>query len=158
MRFNIKMNPTMMKTIVNSILVFSLGAVSVSFAQSRGGDERRADNNDLRSRQLVFSVEAQKEKYTLESSGSGEFSLSRHQGKKLVKVWKVDKDLAMKLDENFADQFIKLKYEMEAFAKKSCSMAFDLNMRGEEQQVCEGEDDKKTIIEKIITDIKNKFS
>ncbi|MAZ47018.1 MAG: hypothetical protein CME65_00555 [Halobacteriovoraceae bacterium] len=121
-------------------------------------DEKRSSNDDLRSRQVIFSVSDKREKLSLESSGSGEFSLSKYKGEDLVKVWKVDRSVAQTMDDNFADKFIRLKYEMKAFEKKACSSIFDLEMRGEVQKICKGEKEKKDIIEKLIGEIKKKFS
>lgn len=161
MRFNIKMNTVMMnhkiKNFIFSVLLL-ITSITLSPSELLAQDEKRSSNDDLRSRQVIFSVAGNKERLSLESSGSGEFSLSKYKGEDLIKVWKVDRSVAQTMDENFADKFIRLKYEMKAFEKKTCSSIFDLVMRGEAQKICKGEKEKKDIIEKLIDEIKKKFS
>lgn len=161
MRFNIKIFDAMMNhRFQKHIIHFSLGLLfCLQVLEVRAQNtEKRSSNHDLRSRQVIFSVKGKSERLSLESSGSGEFSLSKYEGDDLIKVWKVDRAVALTMDADFADKFIRLKYEMKAHSGKSCRSIFALSMRGEEQEVCDGEKEKKDIIEQLIGEIKKKFS
>lgn len=130
----------------------------MSFSVASQTTVKGANNNDLRTAKEVFSITWNDFEYKLESSQLGHFNLNYYKKQKLVSTWKVDSMDAQGIDDDFADKFITLKYEMAHHAEKECSSLYQLRMRGEGQTVCELEKDKIKILEKFIEDLEKKFS
>ena len=102
--------------------------------------EDRASNNDLRGRQVLFTIEHKGHNYSLTRSSAGDHSLIMGEKDKL-KHTKISSQTAGVLDDEIAAEFINLKYFMGEL--KTCKKPAQIEMRGEKLSVCP--DDKKRV-------------
>lgn len=149
MRFNYKMNGAMIK--IFFLLLFSTQILAQVPTPS-------ASNNDLRSQNLIFSLKEKNREWKLESSVAGQYNLVELKGKEVIKVWKVDPQSAEKLDADFADKFIAIKYEMKVSKNKKCKAGFSLSMRGELEKVCHEEKEKMSLLNDFMKRLKKQFT
>lgn len=155
MRFNYKIEKFKKETMKSLITVLILLSGFEAPAQKVPSG---ANNNDLRNSSELFSITSTNFVYRFESSVNGQFSLNYYEQSKLKGSWKVDTEAASKLDADFADRFIALKYEMQGMKNKKCSKKFSLSMRGEGQNICGSEKEKIKLLENFINDLKKRFS
>lgn len=140
---------------------FLLFLIFSSFGQESLSQEA-SSNNDLRaSRSIFFIKEFSKNtnlaEYKLLSSVSGQFNFEILNKGEIISTKKVDTESAHNLDELFVDQFISFKYLMKNSPQKKCQKKFYLNLRGEDQIICDSENDKIKKIENFIAQLKKKF-
>ena len=92
---------------------------TLSFAQLT---PKKIENNDLRGKKEIFSIrffEKETVNYlNISKTQMGEFHLEQSVGKLLKKRVKIDSDNAQKIDDQFVDKFITMKYMMEKKYKK----------------------------------------
>ena len=137
------------------IFVFLLSSTSV-FAQSKTA------NNDLRGGVELFSIaytEKDKKGFRLVLIRSVSGSHSFISLKKTFKLGsqKIDSNTAKLMDENFADDFINLKYMMSVPLKVKCPSIITLVMRSEKLAVCKSDKIRVNHISKIINKLKLKL-
>ena len=103
----------------------------------------KESSTDLRTQNSLFSIEVVDDKKTifLIRTAGLDYSL-RQKIKNEEKMIKISSKEGTRLDRMFASHFIKTQYEI-ASAEGKCDVALRLNMKGEEQEVCE-KDEKKT--------------
>ena len=117
-----------------------------------------AKNHDLRSPREVFSIVSQKNHFKLETTSTGQYNLGYYAHDKLVNSWKVSSEQAHLFDDDFADKFIAIKYEMNPSTQESCKWHYQLSMRGETQKICDDEKEKILIIKKFVDKLEERFS
>ena len=126
-----------------------LMVLTVQFAFS----EERANNSDLRGRQVLFAIEHDKKNYTLTRSTAGDHSLilktgdgSKHQ--------KISSKTAVALDDQIAAEFINLKYFMGEV--KTCKTPELIEMRGEDLAVCPEDKKRLAKVSELVRTIESK--
>jgi hypothetical protein len=141
-----------MKIVVLFLFLFTS---SFAFAQ------KKSSNNDLREKSEIFHIKDLKLKdgifYKLESSNSGEFSLSKTIAT-ADRVWKIDTKLAGEIDELFSDHFISMKYMMDKVKIEKCINVYQLSMRGETFNICDGDNARVRIVANFVTTLMKKIN
>jgi hypothetical protein len=92
----------------------------------------------------------------LKKSTAGQYFLASV-GKNTSPLYKVGHNKAKKIDEDFVEAFINLKYMMTPYSGKDCKKIFALSMRGEGLNICDGEDEKIKKSKKLISLFKDTF-
>jgi hypothetical protein len=141
-----------MKFVILSLFLLSS---SILYAQ------KKSSNHDLREKSEVFHIKDLKSEdkadYKLETSNSGEFSFTKTVETK-DQIWKVDTKHANEIDEKFSDHFISMKYMMGNINSKKCVNIYQLSMRGEIFNVCNGDGAREKIISTFVVKLMNKFN
>ncbi len=123
--------------------------------------QEKSDNNDLRGQKRIFSISEKINKsniiYEMVSSSSGQFNFQIQKKNKVDKSVKVSGDEVRRVDDNFVDKFITLKYMMGKSSEKNCKKAYSLSLRGEKQKICTHEKEKIDMVKKIIRNLKESF-
>lgn len=110
----------------------------------------KTSNYDLRSHQLILSVQVQGgNHHSLFKTAGEEYFVDRTMDKKTSRV-KISNTEAENYDAFFVSQFIHIKYSMPNFQGKNCSNFYTLSMRGETQNVCKEESDKLKVMDELI--------
>lgn len=146
-----------MKFGLGLILLVSLNISTAVFGQEK------SSNNDLRVKRAIFQIrETSKKKgetyYKLLTTINGQFNFEITKDKKVESSRKVDSSDAIKIDDKFVDSFISFKYLMKENPQKKCIEKYYLNLRGEDQVICQNEDEKIKKLEQFIGELRNKFS
>jgi hypothetical protein len=123
-----------MKFTILSIFIISFSAHS----------QEQINNNDLRHVNKVISISEGKSIYEFSKNKLDQLFYESKVGSKFLKK-KIDKNEFKKIDDDFVNDFINLKYMMSATPKK-CKISHTLFMRGEYLNICSSEKKK---IEKI---------
>lgn len=112
---------------------------------------------DLRTTKDLFSIEDVKSEvvYTLERSPQLEHYLRRSKDEDDA-VKKTDSRDAKKLDMDFAARFIRSQYEHPT-TPGDCKVVFRLNMKGEEQNICDKDDKKTQEFRSFVEELKKRF-
>lgn len=131
------------------LLLFSLVEVA---AQANKVDELKVKTNDNRIEKTIFEVFSHEnnQKIALFSTGSDQYFFEIEEPNKRVKV---SSQFAEKVNIDFIQKFIDMKYGMKAYSKK-CNQAFTLLMSGEKQLVCSQEASKVEEVARIIKNLK----
>lgn len=140
---------------------YSFGVLLILLSFSIYGQDK-SSNNDLRIKKEIFTIQEFEGKhiklYRLESSINGQFNILIKRKKKILSNKKVDTEDAQKIDEDFVDKFISMKYIMKSRKGESCKNAFHLSLRGEGQMICQDEKEKIMKIKTFLANLKNNFS
>jgi len=117
----------------------------------------KENNLDLRSNTVLFTLEdvAAKKTFMLERSNYHDHFL-RLKNKGEESVRKIDSRDAKKLDMDFASRFIKIQYEFPP-GTENCTSTYRLGMKGEDQGVCEKEDQKSQVLAPILLELTKRF-
>lgn len=138
-------------------IIIKIVLFSVLIAQALANTPPKESNIDLRSNREIFSILEEKGfKYVLEKSAANHFFLKRNKGK-VEELIKISNQKAQQIDDQFVAFFIDIKYMMESFSGKNCSIFYSLSMRGERSEICKKEKQKKDKALKLISIIENNF-
>jgi hypothetical protein len=126
--------------------------VSIYFTFNIYADSKlKTSNSDLRSHQLILSVQAQDgNSHSLFKTTGEEYFVDHLQDKKSNRL-KISNTEAEDYDAFFVSKFIQLKYAMPDFTGKNCSNFYTLSMRGETQNICKEESDKLKVMEELLS-------
>lgn len=89
-------------------------------------------------------------------SATNHYFLSTIMDKK-EKMVKVSYSLAQEIDKEFVRNFIDIKYMLESFSGKNCSIFYTLTMRGERSDICKNEKIKLDRVVELIALFKKHF-
>jgi hypothetical protein len=125
--------------------------------------QEKSSNSDLRVKRSIFYIKVMSDKekgthYKLLTTVGGQFNFEITKDNKVISSFKVANVDAVAIDELFVDNFISFKYLMKTKAKSKCSEKYYLNLRGEDQVICQKEDVKIKKLEQFISELKSKFS
>lgn len=135
--------------------IFSLVLICASGFAWAQRTPKAESSNDLRHDKELLMIKNYKQavEYILSSNSSGEYKLKLLKAQKIIKMSKISNGDAEKIDKEFADSFINMKYMMDNNTKKECNKAFTLELRGEEFDICSSEKIKiettNTVLENI---------
>lgn len=136
-------------------ILFLLFSVSV-FAQTR--TPKRTDTTDLRTHKSVFEIifteNKQKNFIQFKSNAQGNYHLHHLVGTKLISSKKLTSENAQKIDEEFVDKFITMKYMMGESDIKKCDTSIELKMRGEDFEVCQKDKKRNDLVKEFIKKMK----
>ena len=114
-------------------------------------------NSDLRGQSVLFSMETPEgDVVSLIKSSSFEYFLLAGEKKEEEKK-KIDAKAAQGLDLEFASLFIKAMYELPAYEGK-CKKKWDLKMKGDEQKICQEDEQRHQLFQKFIDPLRKKYS
>jgi len=115
---------------------------------------KKIENNDLRGKKEILSIQFLENKthfqFLIVQSEMGQFHLEQTEDKKLQKSVKMDTESAQKIDDQFVDKFITMKYMMEKKFEKKCIETYTLFMRGEDLKVCKADTSRMSMVGEII--------
>lgn len=117
----------------------------------------KESSSDLRSQTVLFSLAIPQEKkiYLLERTSSGDYFL-RLKHKEDEKIKKISGRDALRVDRDFASRFLRCQYEIPS-KEGSCAVTLRLNMKGEEQDICEKDDKKGQEMAGLIDELAKRF-
>ena len=122
---------------------------------------KKIQNNDLRGKKEIFSIKFIENKmnqhFFISKSQMGQFHIEQSQDKKIKKRIKIDSENAQKIDDDFVDKFITMKYMMSKKYEKKCEQTYTLNMRGEDLKVCKTDISRMSIVSELIKLFKSKL-
>ena len=114
-------------------------------------------NSDLRGQSVLFSIETpEKEIVLLERSNNYEYFFVSGEKKEEVKK-KIDAKEAQAIDREFAGIFIKAMYEIPAYEGR-CKKSWDLKMKGDEQKICQEDEQRRQLFENFLKPLRKKHS
>ncbi len=118
-------------------------------------------NSDLRTNKEIFSIKEYKKKETifmgLQTSVSNQYTFNLHKNDKLSASLKLDGNQAQKLDDEFVDQFISVRYIIKSKKKSKCKLGYELNLRGEKHKICLHEKEKIETLKKFVRKLQKNF-
>ena len=117
----------------------------------------KESTSDLRSQTVLFSLAIPQEKkiYLLERTSSGDYFL-RLKHKEDEKIKKISGRDALRVDRDFASRFLRCQYDIPS-KEGSCAVTLRLNMKGEEQDICEKDDKKGQEMAGLIDELAKRF-
>lgn len=138
------------------LLLIIMAFTSVSYGQY-SEQPAKESSSDLRSQMVLFSVEIPKEKktYLLERSANESYFLRMIEGDK-VTMRKIASREATKLDREYASRFLKCMYEIPS-ETGDCQVTLRLQMKGDEQDICEKDDRKHQEFSVLLSKISKFF-
>ena len=134
------------------VLLLSLGAQAQHSSQPE-----KESKSDLRSGLVMFSIQNldQDSSVWLERTANDDYFLKKKE-KGEEKLLKISGRDAKKLDTDFAAKFLKAQYELPA-SPEGCTTLLRLNMKGEDQNICEKEDKKTQEFIPFAQDLSKRF-
>ena len=137
-------------------LLFILAFSAVTFGQYSEQPVKES-SSDLRSQTVLFSVEILKDKktYVLERSANQSYFLRMIEGNK-VTMRKIASREAKNLDREYASHFLKCMYEFPT-GPGECQVTLRLQMKGDEQDICEKDDRKHQEFSVLLSKISKFF-
>jgi hypothetical protein len=134
------------------LLVFSHSAMAQYSEQPL-----QESSSDLRSQRILFSLAIPQEKkvYLLERTANGDYFL-RLKHKEDEKIKKISGRDALRVDRDFASRFLRCQYEIPSKVG-DCAVTLRLNMKGEEQDICEKDDKKGQEMAGLIDELAKRF-
>ncbi|MBD65517.1 MAG: hypothetical protein CME62_09940 [Halobacteriovoraceae bacterium] len=137
-----------------SIIFLSFVSLS-AFAQVT---PKATDTKDLRTENEMFSIlfmdDKEKNTIVFSSDSLGSYHLNHSVNSKLVKRKKVPTQTAQKIDENFVDKFITMKYMMDTKVIDDCKSKTTLSMRGEKFSICPKDTERTNVVSELLKSLK----
>jgi hypothetical protein len=139
------------------LVFFILLMTSTSFAENPQQPEKE-NSSDLRTGIVMFKIESVEDKKIvwLERTHGLDYVIRMKTNENQEKIQKVTGQEAKRLDKEFATSFLKCQYELPASPSK-CEVTLRLMMKGEEQNVCDKEDQKTQEIVPMLRRLEKHF-
>jgi|SRR5690606_32943313 len=137
--------------------LFLLMITTTVLAQHHAEQPVAEDTEDARASFVVFELRDTQNKkvFTLERSPYFDHFI-RYTFKKGEKLQKADSKLAKSLDGQFSSLYLKTLYEIEN-KEGRCKEAYELILRGEEQKICQKDEQKTRLIKSFIELLEKQF-